>query len=233
MKKLWSNRKLLYTNITIVSMIIVLTLRANQDLNALSDQVINYQTVIIDAGHGGVDGGAVSCTGVYESNINLEIALKLNDLMHLFGIRTVMIRTTDKSVYTDGNSIAAKKVSDIRERVRIANTTPQALYLSIHQNYYSDSRYWGSQVFYNNIPGSHELAQGLQDNLRTNLSTENKRMIKKSSGVYLMEHITCPGILLECGFLSNPSEEKLLRSNEYQQKLCMVIAATVAQHLST
>ena len=233
MKKLWNNRKLLYAYITIVSMVIVLTLRVNQDVNALSDQVINYQTVIIDAGHGGVDGGAVSCTGVYESNINLEIALKLNDLMHLFGIRTVMIRTTDKSVYTEGNTIAAKKVSDIGERVRIANTTPQALYLSIHQNYYSDSRYWGSQVFYNNVPGSNELAKELQDNLRTNLSTENKRMIKKSSGVYLMEHITCPGVLLECGFLSNPSEEQLLRSNDYQQKLCMVIAATVAQHLST
>lgn len=233
MKKLWNNRKLLYTYITIVSMVIVLTLGANQGVNAMSDQVVHYQTVIIDAGHGGVDGGAVSCTGVYESNINLEIALKLNELMHLFGVRTVMIRTTDKSVYTEGGSIASKKVSDIRERVRIANTTPQALYLSIHQNYYSDSRYWGSQVFYNNAPGSQELAQQLQDNLRTYLSVENKRMIKKSSGVYLMEHITCPGILLECGFLSNPSEEKLLRSNEYQQKLCMVIAATVAQHLST
>jgi N-acetylmuramoyl-L-alanine amidase len=92
------------------------------------------RVVIIDAGHGGVDGGATSCTGVLESKFNLEIALKLNDLMHLLGIDTVMIRDTDCSVYTKGETIAQKKVSDLKERVRITNSIENALLISIHQN---------------------------------------------------------------------------------------------------
>ena len=104
--------------------------------------------IIIDAGHGGVDGGATSCTGRLESTYNLEISLRLNDLFHLLGYDTRMIRTTDISVYTKGESIAQKKISDLKERVRIANETPNALLLSIHQNNFSDSRYSGAQIFY-------------------------------------------------------------------------------------
>ena len=188
--------------------------------------------IVIDAGHGGVDGGATSCTGVLESQINLEIALKLNDLMHLLGHKTVMIRTTDISIYTQGQTIAAKKVSDLKERVRIVNETEDALLVSIHQNTFSDSRYGGAQVFYAQTVEGHKLAELLQRNLISTLNPDSNRKAKKADGVYLMEHIEKPGVLVECGFLSNVEEEAKLRDSSYQKKLCCVIASSVSTFLS-
>ncbi len=189
--------------------------------------------IILDAGHGGEDGGATSCTGVVESVYNLEITLRLNDLLHLLGYETKLIRTADVSVYTSGQTIAEKKVSDLKERVRVTNATENALLLSIHQNYFSDSRYSGAQVFYAGTAGSEELARLLQSALVENLNPGSSRRSKKSDGVYLMEHIQCTGVLIECGFLSSPTEEALLRSPAYQKKLCCVIAAAVGQYLET
>ena len=188
--------------------------------------------IVLDAGHGGEDGGATSCTGVLESGINLEITLRLRDLFHLLGRETKMIRTSDVSVYTKGGTIAQKKMSDLKERARIVNTTPRAMLISIHQNNFSDNRYSGAQVFYADTQGSEFLAKQLQSTLIASLNKDSKRACKRCDGVYLMEHITCPGILVECGFLSNPAEEAKLRSMEYQRKLCCVIAATVSSFLS-
>ncbi len=188
---------------------------------------------IIDAGHGGVDGGATSCTGKLESAFNLEIAIRLNDLMHFLGYKTIMIRTEDVSIYTKGETIAQKKASDLKERVRICNETDGAILLSIHQNNFSDSRYFGAQVFYPATDGSEALAKKLQSELIRTLNPGSNRNVKKTSGVYLMEHIQCPGILIECGFLSNPEEEAKLRSPEYQKKLCCVIAATAVSFAGT
>lgn len=188
--------------------------------------------IIIDPGHGGVDGGATSCSGQLESTYNLEISLRLNDLLHLLGLDTKMIRTTDVSVYTKGESIAQKKVSDLKERVRIVNETENGLLLSIHQNNFSDSRYSGAQVFYAATEGSEELAQQMQAAFVSTLNPGSKRKSKKCDGVYLMEHINRTGILIECGFLSNVQEEANLRAGEYQRKLCCVIASTVSQYLS-
>lgn len=188
--------------------------------------------IIIDPGHGGEDGGATSCTGVLESTYNLSIATRLNDLFHLLGYETKMIRTTDTSIYTKGETIAQKKVSDLRERVRIVNETENALLLSIHQNNFPDGRYSGAQVFYAGTEESQELAKRLQTAFVSTLNPGSKRKCKKSDGVYLMEHINCTGVLIECGFLSNPGEEARLRDGAYQKKLCCVIAATVSEYLS-
>ena len=189
--------------------------------------------VIIDAGHGGIDGGATSCTGVLESHINLEIAFRLEAIMQFMGYETRMIRTTDTSIYTQGDTIAAQKISDLKERVRIVNETQQGILVSIHQNTFSDSKYWGAQVFYADREDSKELAVALQKNLVSTINPGSKRTAKKAKGVYLMEHMEKPGVLLECGFLSNPQEEALLRSQEYQKKLCAVIAATVCTYAAT
>ena len=188
--------------------------------------------IVLDAGHGGLDGGAVSCTGKLESSFNLEITLRLNDLFHLLGYDTRMIRTTDTSVYTSGESIAQKKVSDLKERVRIINETENALLLSIHQNNFSDGKYSGAQVFYGSREGSQALAEALQSAFVSTVNPGSNRRCKEASGIYIMEHIRCPGVLIECGFLSNAPEESLLRSPEYQKKLCCVIAATVTGFLS-
>ncbi len=188
--------------------------------------------IIIDAGHGGVDGGTVSCTGILESSINLEIALRLNDLLNLLGYNTQMIRTTDISVYTEGETIAAKKVSDLKHRVNMINETENALLISIHQNHFTDSRYSGAQVFYSKTEGSEELAKMLQRTLHETVNPGSNRQSKKASGVYLMDHITCPGILIECGFLSNVRDEARLRTAEYQKQLCCVITATLSKYIN-
>ena len=178
-----------------------------------------------------MDGGATSCTGVLESQINLEIALRLNDLLHLLGCDTVMIRTTDTSVYIEGTTIAAKKVSDLKERVRIVNGTENAVLVSIHQNTFSDSRYSGAQVFYGGANNSRDLARALQSAFSQSVNPGSSRKCKKADSVYLMQNISCTGILVECGFLSNPREEALLRSPEYQQKLCCVIGSALTVFL--
>ena len=188
--------------------------------------------VVIDPGHGGEDGGATSCTGRLESEYNLAISRRLDDLLHLLGYRTLMTRTSDVSIYSTGDTIAQKKVSDLKERVRIVNEISNALLVSIHQNQFSDSRYSGAQVFYARTEGSKELGQQMQTKLVEALNPGSNRKSKPISGVYLMEKINCTGVLVECGFLSNPREESRLRDGEYQKKLCCVIAAAVCQHLS-
>lgn len=214
------------------AMILSIILGGKRAAQTFSEERRAQWCIVLDAGHGGEDGGATSCTGVLESGINLEITLRLRDLLHLLGRETRMIRTSDISVYTKGGSIAQKKMSDLKERVRIVNSTPNAMLLSIHQNNFSDSRYSGAQVFYADTQGSESLAKVLQCALISSLNKGSNRKCKKSDGVYLMEHISCPGILVECGFLSNPAEEARLRNRDYQQKLCCVIASTVSSFLS-
>ena len=127
--------------------------------------VDRHTRIVIDAGHGGIDGGATSCSGVLESQLNLEIALRLNDLFHFIGYETVMIRSTDESIYINGNTIASQKVSDLNERVRIVNETADGILVSIHQNTFQDSRYYGAQVFYSSAEQSQRLAQTVQNQL--------------------------------------------------------------------
>ena len=192
----------------------------------------NRTVIVIDAGHGGVDGGATSCTGILESQTNLQIALKLNSLLQLLGYETKMIRTTDVSIYTDGNTIAAQKVSDLKNRVKILNETDQAILISIHQNTYSDGKYYGAQVFYTQDEDSKKLATEMQNALIEHLNPGSKRQPKLAKGVYLMEHIDKPGILIECGFISNPEEAVKLNDETYQKKLCCVIAAALTGQIS-
>lgn len=210
------------------------TLLGNRAVTVFSVLSGSEQThcIVIDAGHGGEDGGAVSCSGKNESMFNLQIALRLDDLFHLLGYRTVMIRQTDRAVYTAGETIAQKKVSDLKQRVQIANHTPNSILISIHQNTFPEGKYSGSQVFYANNTQSIELAKRMQANLVSNLNPGSNRKEKQGSGIYLLEKVQIPGILVECGFLSNVKEEALLQTPEYQKKLCCVIASTAAGFLS-
>lgn len=187
--------------------------------------------IVIDPGHGGIDGGAVSCTGKLEKFYNLQFALRFRDLMHLLGYQTKMTRVSDESIYIKGETIAEKKLSDLKERVKKVNEADGGILVSFHQNQFSDSRYFGPQVFYASAKGSKELAFHVQNNLKTRLTPITGRKAKPSAGVYLMQHIKNPGILIECGFLSNPQEEARLSDPRYQKKFCCVAAASVAQFL--
>lgn len=221
--------------ILVLSALIIIAHWGSKTATVLSQNAIisDRKIVIIDAGHGGMDGGATSCSGVLESKTNLEIALSLRDLMHLLGIKTVMIRTSDISVYTSGETIAAKKVSDLKERVRIVNEYEDCLLISIHQNYFSDSRYSGAQVFYGAAGESKSLAPVMQQALVDNLNPGSNRKAKPADSVYLMQHIKSTGLLIECGFISNPEEDAKLQSKDYQLKLCAVIASVTSRYLNT
>ena len=142
-----------------------------------------------------------------------------------------MIRQTDCSVYTKGDTIAQKKISDLKERVRIVNETDNCILISIHQNLFSDKKYSGAQVFYAPTDGSDKLARSMQASFINTLNPGSHRQEKKADSIYLMQRINCPGVLVECGFLSNPQEEYLLRTDIYQRKVCCVIAASVSNFL--
>ncbi len=188
----------------------------------------NGYTVVLDPGHGGEDGGALSPNGVRESSLNLAISLRTRDLLRFFGVPVVMTRETDISIHNpEAGTISEKKVSDLKNRVRIVSKTEQALLVSIHQNMFSQSKYNGTQVFYARTAGSQELAKNLQESFVAALDSTNHRQAKPSNQVYLLEKITCPGVLVECGFLSNPREEALLQTEAYQKKLAAVLAGTV------
>lgn len=232
------NRRIRYVSFlpiygVLLLLLLSITIGGSRVITALSENApanIKY-TVVVDAGHGGVDGGATSCTGVLESQFNLEIATKLNDLLNLLGINTIMIRNTDCSVYTEGETIAQKKISDLKERVRIVNNTENCLLVSIHQNHFSDERYSGAQVFYAPTEGSQALAKSMQKTFVETINHNSNRLEKPANSIYLMQNIHSTGILVECGFLSNPQEEYALRTKEYQQKVCSVIACSVSNFL--
>lgn len=222
-----------YYLITIISVLLIINWGSRAvTVIAENTPIERKHCIIIDPGHGGVDGGATSCTGLLESTLNLEISLRLNDLFHLLGYDTRIIRTGDISVYTKGETIAQKKISDLKERVRIVNETENAILVSIHQNNFSDSRYSGAQIFYSSTAQSKQLAEQLQTAFKETINQGSNRMCKKSNGIYLMEHINKPGILIECGFLSNPEEESKLKRPEYQKQLSCVVAATISSFLS-
>ncbi len=186
------------------------------------------KVLVIDPGHGGVDGGAVSVTGTSESQINLAVALRLRLLADFLGVDTVMTRDGDVSIHDSGaNTIRKKKVSDLNNRVKLINSVENAFLISIHQNTFTESGYSGAQVFFSKNPVSRPAAEQLQQAIHLRLSPDNTRLPKPvPDSVFLFKHITCPALLLECGFLSNPREAALLETADYQKKLALVIAAT-------
>ena len=217
----------------VLFMLIFLAVTGSRTVTVISENapIKNRHCIIIDPGHGGVDGGATSCTGVLESAINLDIACKLEDLLHLLGFKTLMVRKTDISIHTDGESIAEKKVSDLKQRVKIVNETEYAVLVSIHQNYFSDSRYSGAQIFYTDCGESKQLAHDLQAEFVSSLNPGSRRAPQKAHGIYLMDKIHCTGVLIECGFLSNWEEEARLRDDVYQKKICCVIGSVCSRFL--
>lgn len=188
-------------------------------------------TVVIDAGHGGEDGGAVSRSGIKESDINLAVSIRLEQILALCGIHTKMVRTEDVGVHLDGNTVHERKMSDLKQRAAIVNAAIPSILVSIHQNHFDQEKYSGAQVFYAASHGSKELAGVVQNSLRNVLSPENRRETKAADTVYLLEHIDSIGILVECGFLSNHREANLLCTSDYQMKIACAIGSALAQFL--
>ncbi|MDR2670416.1 MAG: N-acetylmuramoyl-L-alanine amidase [Oscillospiraceae bacterium] len=184
---------------------------------------------VIDAGHGGLDGGSIMESGVREADLNLQVAVKTNLLMRFMGVPTVMLRQKDISLNhaSDAGSIREIKRSDLINRVKRTEAVPDALLLSIHQNYFTESQYFGLQAFYGNAHGSRALAEIIQEIATQRLDTANTRQSAPvNKDLYLMANVHCPAVLVECGFLSHPAEAEKLQSDDYQTKLAALLTAS-------
>lgn len=189
-------------------------------------------TVVIDSGHGGIDPGKVSASGVYEKDINLAIALKLQKLLEEQNCQVVMTRTTDQGLYDE--SASNKKMSDMKKRIEIMNSCHPDLIISIHQNSFSDTISKGAQVFYQaSSETGKTLAEQMQAVLKEQVDPNNKRQCKANRDYYLLQHTEATMVIIECGFMSNPQETELLQTEDYQNKLANAITNGVMQYLET
>jgi len=201
------------------------TLRTQTPAQAVLAPAERGEVLILDPGHGGLDGGAVGIDGTVESAVNLEIALKMRDLARLFGREVVMTRESEALDYPDEEaSIAAKKVSDQKARAALINRFPDACMISVHQNTYPSPAVHGAQVFYRPTPESQTLAERIQAAINEKLIPGGRRVAAPiSKDIYLMKSINCTAVLVECGFLSNPAECAQLKDSDYQTKLAMTM----------
>ena len=192
--------------------------------------------IIIDAGHGGEDGGTQSADGTLEKTVNLAISLKINDILKKSGYRTLMTRDGDYMIYDEDSSTQRqKKVSDIHNRMKLVDESGECILLSVHQNYFTESKYDGTQVFYSkNNSGSKLLAQEIQDSVVEALQPENTRQIKESgTDIYLLYHSDVPSVMVECGFMSNAAEAEKLKDGEYQLKMAQAIVDGLESYIES
>ena len=189
--------------------------------------------LILDAGHGGEDGGASSAAGNKESDINLDIVLKLESLMAFLGIDTILTRSEDISIHDENcETLREKKVSDLKNRVELIQNTPNAMLISVHQNTFTDSRYHGAQVFFRSEELSAQWGEYTQQTFQAFLNPNNTRKAAVvPDHVYLFKNIDCPAILVECGFLSNGEEAALLLTDTYQCKIAITLAGAYLHQL--
>lgn len=199
--------------------------RVKEHLSA-GGEISPFTKIIIDPGHGGMDGGAIGSGGVIEKDINLSIALKLRTLLEMQGYEVIMTRDSDVSIYDQGvEGIGKQKKSDMRNRLKLIEKNPDAIVLSIHQNQFSQSKYHGAQMFYGKKnPLSKEIAQSIQKTFAQQLQPDNTREIKVGGkDLFLLYRSENPIVLVECGFISNPEECANLLDEEYQSKVAFVI----------
>ena len=214
--------------------IIIMLTPIPDDVSVLAEQA-SERTLVIDAGHGGFDGGASGASGVTEQDINLSITRRTQLLCAFWGYNAQMTRTDEQALdYQPGATIHENKVADLHKRLDILEQTPDPVLLSIHLNYFSDAQYKGAQVFYSpNHAGSSLLAEALQQTLRQGLDPENNRQAKEApDGVYLLRQAQCPAVIIECGFLSHPQEEELLTQQDYHTRIALCILAGVQEYIA-
>ena len=202
------------------------------DKPAISTEKLAAQnTVVLDAGHGGEDGGAVSSAGVPESNINLQIVKKMELLLIFAGENVILTREGEGAVYSpDAETLREKKVSDLNNRVKLVNEIPGSFLISIHQNSLPKTRVRGAQVFYNTVSPAQKVAVSVQQALNSAVNPGNAKAAKQiDDAIFLMKNINSPGILAECGFMSNAAEAELLQTDGHQMRLSAAIVSGYLQ----
>lgn len=190
------------------------------------------RTVVIDAGHGGEDGGAVGKAGTVEKTVNLAIAKDLQDLLLASGYRVVMTRTTDAAISDDFDTVHERKTSDLHNRLKIVESQENCIFVSIHQNQFPQNQYSGTQIFYSrNAENSKVLAGSIRSRVVGLLQKDNARQTKPAtSSIYLLWNVKVPAVLVECGFLSNAEEEQRLNDGTYQKQMAFAICCGVLDY---
>lgn len=198
-----------------------------------TSDVKNQVTVILDAGHGGIDGGAVGVSGSLEKQLNLAIATKVKDLLSAQGYTVVMTRENDELLTLDG--VGSQKSNDLRARVKIAESHENAIFVSIHMNRFPDSSVKGITFYFSpNHPDSYRLADSLHTAMLESVQPDNRRPMKEATkSIYILHTVTLPAVLVECGFLSNALEEAMLNDDDYQNTLAEMIFRGVTNYLQS
>ena len=203
-------------------------------LRTASTETADSRVIVIDAGHGGEDGGACTYGEIAEKDLNLQISKNMYDFLTFCGIKTVMTRNEDILLYDkNSNYQGHKKSQDLSQRLKIARSYFDSILISIHMNAFPEAKYSGLQVYYSgNDPSSQILADLVQNNTKSKISPQNNRRIKKATEqIYLLNRFEGTGILIECGFMSNPEEYKQLCSVEYQKRLAITICESVIKYI--
>ena len=195
-------------------------------LNVNSEKIYSRKTVVIDAGHGGIDVGTIGADNSLEKDINLNIAKALYDFLMVCGINSVLIRKDDCELYYQGEG---RTKSDLYNRLDFVNSIDNSVLISIHQNHFEDEKEWGTQIWYSaNTPESKELADSVLTTVKELIQPENKRENKESdSSYYILYKASVPSIMVECGFMSNIRENKLLQDSEYQNNIAYCILSSI------
>lgn len=204
-----------------------------EEYKAVINELTEKKTIIIDAGHGGEDCGAIGTNGVYEKDLNLEIANILGEELKKLGYAVIYTRTTDRLLYTKSENIKGiRKISDLKNRCKIGAENENSIFISIHMNSFSDSKYSGLHTYYSTKnEDSYKLASLIQSKVKEKLQPENNRVIKPGKNMYLLENLSNIAILIECGFISNPDECERLCEKDYQKELCFSIICGIIEYI--
>ena len=218
-----------------IAALIFLLIGCTKSVNASVQPQTYLPVIVIDPGHGGEDGGAVAPDGTNEKDINLGIAKQLDTICRYSGIKTIMTRKSDIAIYDVGkDTLRSKKVSDMKNRLKIFNQDKNSIAVSIHQNKFPQSSCRGAQVYYSaNDARSAKLAAAIQKSVKENLQPYNERQIKKAgSEIFVLDRAAVPAVLVECGFLSNKEDLELLLSKDYRKKLACALFSAVMEYFS-
>jgi N-acetylmuramoyl-L-alanine amidase len=220
------------TTVFLIALLVVAGITRDVVINAKAD-TDRRPIIILDAGHGGFDGGAVASDGTVEKDINLSISMKLADILRFEGFRVIMTRTEDTGTEDDSAAaIAKRKKSDLENRLKLMSEYPDSVYVSVHLNKFTSSSASGAQVFYTpNFNEAKVLGENIQSAVKNLIQPDNTRVVKRgTSSTYILKKATVPTVIVECGFLSNSGELKLLKTEKYQSKLAFAVSVGIKEY---
>lgn len=229
--KIVKNRKLLYSVLVfLMCMTSIIAINYSSTKNTMKTQ--EEKAILIDPGHGGIDGGAISPRGTIEKDLNLNISLYTKEELEKEGFKVYMTREEDKGLYEEKGTIREKKIQDLNNRCKMKEEKKPDIFLSIHMNKFPQEKYSGAQVWYSKHKDSKKLGEIVQKNLKTDLDPKNNRVQKEANNQFkiLRSNDDMASIIVECGFLSNFEEEKKLKSEEYQKKIAKTLLKSIKEY---